>query len=87
MSADQRKLVIKIHLYRMTAILFAIVGLLVFIMLYSRLAGGDFMQVLRNPLLALWLLLPFLPSSFLFLLTGKCEKKLMAMLEQSDKSS
>lgn len=87
MSDEARKLLVKIYSYRVTGVIFTVVGLVYFAAIYTQVANGSFLRLLERPVLMLWLIAPFIPSSLLFWMQGRVEKKLRTLLEQSDKTS
>lgn len=87
MASDSQALLIKVHAYRTAGILFLVLGVLMFAVVYTNLADGDFMRLFEKPSLIIWLISPFLPASLMFWLCGRQEKKLSQLLEQSDKSA
>lgn len=87
MSADAQKLIVKMHTYRVSGIAFVILGVFVFAAAYTKLADGSILRVFEHPSLIIWLISPFLPSSLMFWMYGRTEKKLSRLLEQSEKSA
>jgi hypothetical protein len=87
MSTDGQKLLIKMHTYRITGVVFAILGVFIFAAAYTNLADGSFLKLFQEPSLIIWLISPFLPSSLLFWMYGRAEKKLARLLEQTEKSA
>lgn len=87
MSTESQKLLIKMHTYRIMGMAFAVLGVVIFSAAYTNVADGDFFKLIKEPSLMIWLISPFLPSSLMFWLYGRVEKKLSRLLEQSDKSA
>ncbi len=87
MSAEGQYLIIKMHTYRVTGYVFAILGVFVFVAAYTNIADGSFLKLFEQPSLVIWLISPFLPSSLMFWLYGRAEKKLARLLEQNDQSA
>lgn len=87
MPEDGQKLLVKMYTYRVMGVVFAFVGLCFFAVIYTHKAEGNFVKLFEDPLVILWMAAPFLPSSLMFFLVGRTEKKLRALLEQKDKSA
>lgn len=87
MSEEGKKLLIKMHSYRITGIIFMVIGVFVFAQAYTSMADGDFTKILKAPFMIIWIVSPFLPCSIMFWLYGRAEKKLTRLLEQTDKSA
>jgi hypothetical protein len=75
MSQDARQLLMKAKLFRLFALIFAFVGMLIFIMLYLQHVDGSFLSALRNPFIVLILILPFLPAAALTFRAAQIEKQ------------
>lgn len=75
------------HTYRISGFVFAILGVLIFATAYTNLADGSFLKLFQEPSIMIWLISPFLPSSLLFWMYGRAEKKLSRLLEQTEKSA
>ncbi len=79
-----REFLIKSKLYRFLALVFAGVGLLIFCGLYfqqEKSDGGGFLSVLRDPVLVVLLVFPFVPAIVLSLLAQRAERKLQEFLK------
>jgi xanthine/uracil/vitamin C permease (AzgA family) len=85
MTEDARQILMKAKLFRLFALLFAFVGVLLFIALYLRHVDGSFLSSLRNPFIVLIFLLPFLPALALSLLAGKIESDYKRKYLKKDK--
>lgn len=70
-----RALLIKSRFYRIFALAFAVMGLVIFAYLYMTHIEGNFSEVLRNPSIIVILLVPFLPAIVLSLLAQKFERQ------------
>lgn len=78
---DARKLFMKAKIYRLIAMVFLAVGLIVFVYLYNELAQGNFFQLLNDPASIFLLLIPFLPSFVLSYMAERVDKKLHVYFE------
>ncbi len=76
-----RELLLRTRIYRFTAFVFAVIGLLIFLYLYFKDIGGDILTALSNPAIIAIILLPFLPAAVVSWMSVRSEKKLMKMLE------
>jgi hypothetical protein len=77
---EARELYMRAKVYRILALVFAAVGLLIFISLYINNVGGGIFEALHRPSTVLIVLLPFLPSYIFSRLSVKAEKKFTAMM-------
>ncbi len=75
-----RELLIKAKAYRLFASVFAVVGAVIFLVLYFRFYGGDVLASLRSPSTVLIVLFPFMPAILLSLKAKKAEKALHKLL-------
>lgn len=66
--------------YKLTAYLFAFVGLFVFVALYLKFVNGEAMNFLRNPVLIIVLFSPFIPAVGLFFAAKKARRKAAQLL-------
>lgn len=73
MSVQARKVILKSRFYRLFAILFAVVGCMVFLGLFMGERGGFALFQSLEPVLLV--LLPFLPAAFLSWYAGRLERK------------
>lgn len=58
-------MVFRAKVYRLFSAMFALVGLIVFVMVYDEIALGNFHILMQQPLEALALLVPFVPAIIL----------------------
>lgn len=72
-----RELVLKARIYRICALAFALVGLVVFVALYLRNVEGSFLSSLTNPFIITIIVFPFLPAAVLSILAARLERKYM----------
>ena len=79
---EARALLVQANVYRFMAAVFAVAGLLVFIVLYFRNVDGNIIEAFRQPLLIGAMIIPFLPAIILSIKADKTRKKLMAILEK-----
>jgi hypothetical protein len=91
MQDDQKKqareYLIQAKLYRFFASTFAVVGALIFLLLYFNEAKnheGDVVAVLRNPFTIVAILFPFLPSIILSMKAKKAEGQLNKLIGTQD---
>lgn len=78
-----RALLIKSRVYRFFALVFALVGIAVFIVLYLKNIEGQFFQSLQSPMTIIILLFPFLPAAVLSWLAHRQEKLFIALMNSS----
>jgi hypothetical protein len=69
----------KAQLFRLFALIFAIAGTGVFIVLYLRNVQGTFFSALTNPFIIAMILIPFLPAIVLSKKASKLEKEYDAL--------
>ena len=75
-----RELLIKAKAYRIFAYVFAVVGAMVFLILYFNYFKGDVMASLRDPITVFMVLFPFLPAILLLRKSKKAETALQKLL-------
>lgn len=80
-------LIVKARLYRLTSLIFAVMGLVVFAIMYFQNTQGDFIGAMRDPFFIVIIVFPFLPAAILSWMAGSAEKKLDVLLESRKKSS
>lgn len=64
----------------MFALAFAVLGLLLFGVIYSRHAGGNALAALKDIRTVTIILVPFLPAAALSFIANRAEKKFFALL-------
>lgn len=74
-----RSLLIKSRLYRLFALAFALMGVVIFVYLYFQHVEGQLFQALRDPFTIAIILIPFLPAVVLSLMAQKLEQKFKAL--------
>lgn len=74
-----RNLLMKSRLYRMFALFFAVMGVVIFISLFLSHTDGNFINALRDPTTIVVILVPFLPAVVLSLLAQRTEKQFAAL--------
>ena len=83
MDADEkaklRAMLIKARMYRLASIIFALMGLVVFTVLFFDSMRGNFLTALRDPLFIVVVGFPFLPAAVLSWMAASAEKKLAGM--------
>lgn len=77
-----RKNLVKNHLYSLSAILFGLFGLFMFVYLYYKFVNGNSYVFIQNPIIILVLLAPFIPSAVLLLLSKKARKAASSEIKQ-----
>ncbi len=80
-------MLVKARLYRLASLVFAVMGLVVFAVIYFQNTQGDFIGAMRDPFFIVIIVFPFLPAAVLSWMAGSAEKKLDTMLESRKKSS
>lgn len=75
-----RALLLKARIFRVFALAFAVFGLLLFGVIYSRHAGGDAFAALKDVRIVTIILVPFLPAIVLSFIANRAEKKFFALL-------
>jgi hypothetical protein len=75
-----RELLLQSKTYRMFATIFAVAGLVVFFTLYVIFYDGKVMVALRDPLIILYLLCPFIPAIVFSRRAKKAETELQKLL-------
>lgn len=80
-----RALIVKARMYRLASILFAIMGVVVFGILYFQNMQGSLLLALRDPMFIVVVAFPFLPAAVLSWLAASAEKKLGNLLESHKK--
>ena len=81
---EARELLLRSRLYRFAALIFAIVGIILFLFLYFKYIEGDMYQALQNPKLVLILLIPFLPAFILSRMAIKTEGKFQKIMDEQE---
>ncbi|HRC27180.1 MAG TPA: hypothetical protein PKX87_07105 [Alphaproteobacteria bacterium] len=81
MSVQARKVILRSRFYRLFAILFAVVGCVVFLALFMGERGG--FDLFRSMEPVLLILVPFLPAAFLSWHAGRLEKKYFRLIEKA----
>lgn len=82
-----RAMLVKARMYRLASLVFAIMGLVVFAVMYFQNTQGDFIGAMRDPFFIVIIVFPFLPAAILSWMAAGAEKKLEALLESQKKSS
>ena len=84
-KAQARELLIRSKVYRMLAVMFLVVGIILIAVIYVKVSGGDAAKALQNPVIIIGIVVTFLPASVLSLLASKAEKKLAKIVESISK--
>lgn len=74
-----RSLLIKSRLYRFFALVFALMGVVVFMFLYFRHVEGQLLEALRDPSIIAIVVIPFLPAVVLSLMAQRLERQFMKL--------
>ena len=72
----------KARLLRLFALIFAVVGLVIFIVLYMRNIQGSFFSAMTNPFVIIMVIFPFLPAVVLSWKAGKLEEEYKKMTQK-----
>jgi len=75
----------KAKLYKGAALVFFLLGLVLFFVFSIVMTNGDFEAFFRKPLLLLLLVVPFLPT-YVFIMLSDKKRKLVLKARQSEKS-
>lgn len=70
-----RELVIKARIYRVLGLIFALVGLVIFLIMFMRHVEGSFFSSLTNPFVVTMIIFPFLPAAVLSFLARRLERE------------
>lgn len=76
-----RELLLRSRIYRFVALVFAAIGLIVFMLLYFKYIEGDIFEALKRPSLILIVIIPFLPAFILSRMALKTESRFVKILE------
>jgi hypothetical protein len=81
---EAKEYLMKAKIYRLFAIVSALVGLGLFLFLFFHMTHGNVMEIANNPMAVVILVFPFIPA-FIFSRTSRnAEKKLKSLLEEPD---
>ncbi len=83
--SKQRALLVKARMYRLVSLIFAVMGLVVFAIMYFQNMQGDFIGAMRDPFFIVIVVFPFLPAAILSWMAARAEKKLDTLLESTRK--
>ena len=72
---ELRNCAVRARTYRFLALIFVLVGVLLFSYMYTTKIQGHFAEALQNPFTVTIFVLPFLPAFFLSWLASQYEKK------------
>lgn len=78
-----RDLAVRVSVYRLVAILFVLVGILLFAYIYSTKIQGHFAAAMRDPYTILVFVFPFVPAAFLSWRATVCERKFNELMRKS----
>ena len=82
---ELRAVLVKARMYRLASIIFALMGVVVFAVIFFQNMGGDLLGALRDPIFVVIVGFPFLPAAVLSWIAARMEKKLARLLESSSK--
>ena len=74
----------KAKIYRAIALMFFVLGMVVFSLLYQKEFAQDFSKALRNPLMIVLLIFPFMPAIVFTLITRRLEIKLKKVFTEEE---
>lgn len=75
-----RQLLIKTKIYRFLAMVFAAMGFVAFLVIYSSLYDGNPAKAARDPFIILYIIFPFIPAAIFSMRMKKAETQLRKML-------
>lgn len=78
-----KRYILKNHIYKMMAYVFVFMGLLVFIILYTKFVQGDVTRFLREPFLLLMIFSPFIPTLIMLHLSQRARLKASQIIKQA----
>ena len=76
-----KALLLKARIYRLCGFLFALSGLAMFIMMFMNSSGGRISLVMKDPMLVVIIVFPFIPAMILNRLAHKADHDFAAALE------
>ena len=82
-----RESLLRSRIYRFMALVFAALGLVLFVFLFFRYIEGDILHALKNPAVLLILVVPFLPAVILSGMAVKAEKKLAKLIAPDNEAA
>jgi hypothetical protein len=75
-----RELLIKTKAFRVFSIIFAVLGLIIFLVIYAQYYGGDPLRAVQDPMIILIVILPFVPAFIFSNRAKKAEDSLKKLL-------
>ena len=90
MKNTKNDLLLQAKIYKFMTLLFALLGGLIFLILYLNNIEGRLLEAMKEPQTILFILIPFAPAFVLSLITKSKEKKYLAFKEppaETDKKS
>ena len=79
-----RELVLKAKIFRFFALVFALAGMVIFVVLYFQNVEGAFLSALTNPFIIFIVLVPFLPAAVLSFLASRLEREYVRKYRQNE---
>jgi ABC-type transporter Mla maintaining outer membrane lipid asymmetry permease subunit MlaE len=76
--------VLKARLLRLFALVFAFVGVILFVVLYFQNIEGSFWSALTNPFVVTILVVPFLPAAVLSFMASRLERQYLDKYARKD---
>lgn len=70
-----RDCAMKARVYRLLALMFVLVGILLFAYIYTTKIQGNFAEAIKDPYVITIFIVPFLPAAFLSWLASRQEEK------------
>ena len=83
-KTSAREFLVKAKMYKIVAIGLFITAVMILFLVYGVLAKGDAMTFIKNPLIALAMLIPFLPSYVLAMMSKKQRSKAVNALKDGE---
>jgi xanthine/uracil/vitamin C permease (AzgA family) len=81
-----RELILKARLLRLFALVFAVVGLIIFLVLYMQNVEGAFFSTMTDPFIVVIIVVPFLPAIVLSWLARRMERKYLIRKKRDARS-
>ena len=79
---NPKEYLLKSKFYKGAALVFVVLGLVIFMILYVANIEGHMMEALKNPFTIFIVVVPFMPAAVLSLLADKNEKKYFKSIEK-----
>jgi|GEM_PF-2716162 len=79
-KVQARELLLRARLFKLFAVIFALMGLFVFCLLFMRHINGNLEQALQRPSTVVIIFMPFLPAFILSFLAKRSEKEFFGFI-------